>query len=516
MSIARILTTLLYFTLALIAGAVVGAGVAAGLSPLFSNPDRGLANDIAGGVIFGLFAGGMVLTFVWSRLCTDRLALVINLAAAARGLPIAADPSHPNWKLSPATLVVFIGISFTAFFQSLSFHSGPAVERLTVTEAGFVSFLVTLIGILLAIIVVALIDYYGKSWNSRPGVVWGLVGLMLAVNVAGYWGVQIARQRYIDARIVQLSDPNVEVRRSAAEQLQMFSPAARTAIPALCALRKDPDVNEKASEALYSIGIRLHHQGNDTLAASALVGALFPPSQPGQIQPSSKWDVKPALKRLGPAGARALAELLASTDAEEREVAAEAFLEFGPEASPAVPALQKGLKDTVDQVRFNSARALAQIAPDSPEMLPILREMLAGTEGHKIAGIEALSHLKPQADLAAPLLESQLDKEIPSRARWSAACGLVRLNRTTDDRIVPTLIEAAQTIPTFDARPITSACEALGELGPKASAAIPTLQQLAASPPPLKEILPHRASNYGLSVIQQSAERALARIKQGP
>jgi HEAT repeat protein len=277
-------------------------------------------------------------------------------------------------------------------------------------------------------------------------------------------------------------------------------------VPALLEKRSDAESNDDASNTLYQIGLRLHRYGDDEQAARALVGALFPA---GAFGP--RGDAIAALKQLGPSAATELAALLKSRHPAERETAASTLKELGPGAIPAVPALREALSDPVRSVRDAAACALAEPAPETREIVPVLKAMTTGTDLEKQAASEALGRLKAQADAASLLLEPLLAADNSLDVRLAAACGLVRLERAKAREVVPPLVEVVKTRLRF--RAVIDACDALASIGPQAHEAIEPLEQLAditTWPSPFSQ----DNREYQASEIRRHAASALGKIRK--
>jgi HEAT repeat protein len=112
---------------------------------------------------------------------------------------------------------------------------------------------------------------------------------------------------------------------------------------------------------------------------------------------------------------------------------------IGPDAKEAIPFLRDGLKDQDSQLRVRSAQALWQIDRGSEPAMRSLLESLRGPS--KVASLEAA---------------------------WS----LIWLKEHTDD-VLPVMIEALE-----DRDSRWQASWLLGEMGPKAKAAVPKLRAM--------------------------------------
>jgi HEAT repeat protein len=161
---------------------------------------------------------------------------------------------------------------------------------------------------------------------------------------------------------------------------------------------------------------------------------------PGLYYPEVRRDVVNALVRIGPAAVPAVIDALQdSTIRELRIGAAMTLVAFGPNAKGTLPAFTKGLKDRDDRIRELSAQGLAAL------------------------GIQAAGQMDPL---------SKLLREDPSESVRFQVAFTLRSIDPEGTRSVPQLGHALG-----DKSPEvrSAAARALGELGPKAMAAVPAL-----------------------------------------
>ena len=121
--------------------------------------------------------------------------------------------------------------------------------------------------------------------------------------------------------IRMLDDPDLDLRLIAAQSLERYGPAAKTAVPALAksTAKGDPEIRRAAIRALIGVGT----------------------------------DAAPAIPDIGGA--------LSNSDVRVRRAAAEALARFGPLAKPAEAALRKSLDDSDAEVRRYAADSLLQL-----------------------------------------------------------------------------------------------------------------------------------------------------------
>ncbi len=273
-----------------------------------------------------------------------------------------------------------------------------------------------------------------------------------------YAAFALGRLQAPDARVVTaltgaLSDADEPVRIWAIEALGDLGPAAKDAVPDLQKAQKADDA--KTSAAARKALVRVH-------------------SSPG---PATVDEIVKDLT-----GADKTPEWLS--------VAAE-LSKHGAQAKAAVPALLLALQDAEDARRFAAALALARIDPEATDLLPVLRQALGKSDrlGVRTTVAEVLGERGTAARAALPeLFEVMQDKnsyvaQKAARAIWlidrDKRAVPVSLNSSTlpsfapyEDDAIPFLIEALQ-----DRTPLIrdQAPRVLGQMGPKAKAAVPAL-----------------------------------------
>ena len=318
----------------------------------------------------------------------------------------------------------------------------------------------------------------------------------------------------VSALIEVLSDPEPDVRCSAAAILEKIGVDAQAAVPALIEALKDPQTDVR-----ISAGAALGRMGADSHAVvEALTEALKDPEVP--VRNSAAW----ALGRIGPparASVPALIESLKVSDSSVRSSAAEALTEMGVAAQAAIPALIEGLKDPTLEVRSAAANALGSMGPAAlsavsalieahrqlavrpavarslsrigrpaiPALIGALKDPEADVRCSAAAVLEKMG---AHAQAAVPALIEAL-KDPKASVRSSAAAVLVKVGADAH-AAVPALIEALRD-PEVDVR--GWAASALAGIGPAARVAVPELIELL------------RDSN---SDVRMNSLRALERI----
>jgi HEAT repeat protein len=137
------------------------------------------------------------------------------------------------------------------------------------------------------------------------------------------------------------------------------------------------------------------------------------------------------------------------------------------DAFPATDALLTLLADPDIYVRQTAARALGEIHPDDPRVVPALLEKLAGDE--KATAIRPLSEYGANAKAAVPRLIELLENDPDPNLQWEAARTLGKIGPDAQAAI-PSLIKALKST---SGTLREHAAETLGEL--QATVAVPDL-----------------------------------------
>lgn len=253
-----------------------------------------------------------------------------------------------------------------------------------------------------------------------------------------------------------LASPKAAVRAQAGLALAELGPDARSAEALLIAALKDKD-----PEVRYAAVVALSAMGADTPAAiEGLIPALQDPA----------WFV--------------------------RYPATLALQKLGSKAKAAVPALIDALqpKDGVKDFRpircAQAAVALAKIDPAAKEIQAAIPLILGdkllgydgdGSDGARVVGATALGEMGAAAASAVPALVKRL-KDEDGDVRIAAAVALLKIDPAKQSDAAVAAIAAELKNPDLLIRIL--AADALGDLGPRAKAALPFLTAALRDPEP--------------------------------
>lgn len=314
------------------------------------------------------------------------------------------------------------------------------------------------------------------------------------------WFVTAKPRPSVDVLAKLLSHEDRHIRSEAVDKLADLGPDAKDAVPALVAALTDEYdfVRSQAARTLGYIGpeakvtvpaLVTTLSDEDSFARAGAAKAL------GQIQADAETVVP------------ALITVLADEDDFTRCEAAEALAEFGPAAADAIPDLVRMLKEEPQDIwRGACGRDLVKIDPTGKTFVPVLIENLRdpSTTVRRFAAW-ALGDLGPAAVVAVePLTEALKDPELVVQVyaagalrkidEQNAATAIDVLTKAlgSDDefirrwaadeilgttpaavRAVPALIECLTKDPSS-----VAAAEALGRIGPRATAAVDPLTKL--------------------------------------
>ncbi len=286
-----------------------------------------------------------------------------------------------------------------------------------------------------------------------------------------------------------LRDENAMVRSLAAGALECMGSDAEAAVPSLVEALRDEEqrVRLAAIDALGKIGP----------AAESAIPVL---RRIVLDNAAGAWTAIDALGRIGTPAAPTPTELLSHKDADVRRFAAQEFARIGPDAKAAVPVLAKLLKDDDVDVRLEAAVALyaidgridestpvlveglkvspryvsgavIRIGPPAKAVLPALIKLVRETDDEqvRVRAVMALGYIGPEAKDAVPLL-LELAGPMEGVTWFPSIHALGLIGRPA----VPALVETL-TDPESPSR--EHAADALGEMGPVAKDAIPSLLQ---------------------------------------
>jgi HEAT repeat protein len=183
---------------------------------------------------------------------------------------------------------------------------------------------------------------------------------------------------------------------------------------------------------------------------------------------SMQVEIKPAIPML--------LKALRNREISIRQPAIEALGQLGKTAEGAIPALSDLLEDSDALTQALAARALWEITGDAAPRVHKLSEIV-GREQTSVSMFTAanvLGEMGPVAVNAIPILTRTL-KHNDSWARISAAQALWKIDRQQFPVAIEVLVEEISVHPSIVAY---SAAKTLGEMGPDAKAAVPTLVKL--------------------------------------
>jgi HEAT repeat protein len=233
----------------------------------------------------------------------------------------------------------------------------------------------------------------------------------------------------VPALITQLRDKDPDIRKNAAWALRKMGPRAQAAVPALCEMSKDnnADLRRFAVAALGKIGPAASG------AVPALIARLQDPD--GVIRRYASWSL----------GC------------------------IGRPAKDAVPALIAMLKDKEKEARESATWALGKIGLDAKAAVPALIKTAKKDRDHGLAA-EALGRIGADARAAVPTLVELLDQSsAEARIRIALAHWRITGHEETAVKVLTAALTDEQSAVRCDA------ADALGEMGPKARAAVPAL-----------------------------------------
>ena len=173
------------------------------------------------------------------------------------------------------------------------------------------------------------------------------------------------------------------------------------------------------------------------------------------------------------------ARLKAATPSEQ-VIAVRAIGSFGPDASPATVRLTELLSSSDPEVRGAAANALAQIGPSAAQSAPVLAKLLSDSVPRvRCQAALALKSMRTKSSETVVELTNALGDSVPFvRAAAADALGAIGpASRTA----VPQLIERLK----LDPGPnyvLDSVIYALRDIGPDATEAIPSLEEISHRP----------------------------------
>lgn len=175
-------------------------------------------------------------------------------------------------------------------------------------------------------------------------------------------------------------------------------------------------------------------------------------------------------------------ELLARSSSAQRADLIRAIGAFGIEAAPAVPVLDKGLRDSNPDVRQAAALALSQVGPQASAAASAAARLLSDEHLHvREAAALALREMGEGASVAVPELVLALEDSAPT-VKMTAALALGEMGEAASSA-VPKLIAGLEaydqaTLTNDQVQIIRNIANALGQIGPSAKDAVPALKMM--------------------------------------
>jgi HEAT repeat protein len=325
-----------------------------------------------------------------------------------------------------------------------------------------------------------------------------------ALSMRGWVSSAVVRQVVLQA----LGDANSERRKDALDVLCSLR-WEQSVLPAVLAALKDsvPEVRSRAAAALS----RAHGKPftlDDYAILAALAKAMHDPdpqvrrnatlslARPGlgapfavpalvdwlrtSEDPFTRGLAAQDLRGLGRQAEPAIPALVAAAEHDPSEDVRKTALEtlgfLGPKAhEAAVPFLIRALRSP-SRSRPSTLSALAEVGPEAAPAVPALLELLEAQGELRISVMTTLGAIGPEARAAVPMLTAALDKKEPRYLRCTAAEAVWKIE-PQNERIVPALRDILRG-PKTDTANRAQAIRVLGQIGPKAKAAVPDLAKI--------------------------------------
>jgi len=364
----------------------------------------------------------------------------------------------------------------------------------------------------------------GKIGQEGRGYVGSLVAVLKgdkepsvrqsAAKALGVMGA-FAKESAGPALIGALADSDKDVRLAAAESLGGMEVAV-TDVPDLVKALKhqDLEVRKFAAQALGNLGpqargvvpdlIEASKSGDAQVSGAAIValgqiGADAKSAVPTIMDALNKKDTRDlaivALGKIGPDAKAAVPELAKNLKTKEIQgLVIEALGKIGKQAKSAVPELADLLKDSDKEVKPAIITALGRMGKDAKPAVPALGSCLSPDDREtSIQALGLLADLGPDAkdavgDIVALFVDENLRPD--NKLRSEAVRTLAKIGKPA----VPLLTKALGNPNRYMKAGVI---EALGDIGPDAKGALPTIQRLASNPDP---------------VVSRAAARAAAKI----
>jgi len=303
-----------------------------------------------------------------------------------------------------------------------------------------------------------------------------------AAERLGTMGAQAAEG--VPALVDSLSSEDPKVKAAVIEALGKIGPAAQPARPALLPLLTNSplEIRRAAAQSLLKIGVdpaasaqwvKAFQDTDDEVAAAAAQALASAGPLPKEETPM-------------------LVDLLKNGKPVQRRHAASFLGAMKAEGKPAISGLADALRDTEKDVRIEAAEALGKIGPSASPAALALGNALKDKEAEvRKASLNALGKIGPDASNAAPSLITALgDSELHD----SALNTLVKIGKGAVRDLGRTLTDSRNTKARLELIDI------LGQIGPDAREAVPTLTKILGS-----EDFPS---------VQRAARESLAKIQK--
>lgn len=285
-----------------------------------------------------------------------------------------------------------------------------------------------------------LADFGPAAREAVPSLLAAMKGrdaTLRATAAYALWRVDSQRKEAIRTLIAVLGKQDAtEARQAAAWWLRQIGPAAREAVPALCAALADGDdrLRSAAAETLGTLRCRAD------VTVPALARSLKDPA----------WLVRCDTAR--------------------------ALSRFGSEAEKAILPLSGALKDKDGLVRVAAALALWKIEGKTNRVVPVLIQTLKAEDAASYApaaAAEALGEIGPPARAAVPALSAAL-KHNSRGLRIAAAGALWKITRKAQPAVA-VFIRALQDRDSLEDPDTGRVLDVLGAMGLQAREAVPAL-----------------------------------------
>jgi lysine biosynthesis protein LysW len=280
-----------------------------------------------------------------------------------------------------------------------------------------------------------------------------------------------------------LKHQDVEVRKFAAQALGNLGPQARGVVPDLIEA-------SKSGEA---------HVSGAAIVALGQIGSDAKSAVPTIVEALNKKETRDlaivALGKIGPDAKVAVPELAKNLKTKEVQgLVIESLGKIGPQAKSAVPDLADLLKDSDKELKPAIINALARIGKDAKPAVSAIGSCLSPDDREtSIQALGLLADLGPDAkDAVGDIIALFVDENLrpDNKLRSEAVRALAKIGKPA----VPLLTKALGNPNRYMKAGVI---EALGDIGPDAKGALPTIQRLASNADP---------------IVSRAAARAAAKI----